>query len=283
MMRMLIFSIAAVIALLGEARLFASENGENGFGIALPEGVTSHEIMRLVAPGADSTLATLVGMKKWPYRQNTYIAIVCCAPDREEFKTDTAYGRNCCNAGYGGFNESANPSQVYLGMVELREKPVLVAASRGPLKVLTSWENSNIESEVGKGDSVSPGIYDLFDFAKYKVSDSQIAFGMRVGWRVMYAGGGGMFYGLMLFMARRGEIVNIFSEPIGEEGMSNGEWREDGSRDKNVWGTDNVVILLSKKTNGYYDIQLREKGGKWKQTFKWNSEANRYCPAEGGP
>jgi hypothetical protein len=276
MTRNLMYFIPSLFVFILCQNGISSEIQENGFGILLPKGVTSKEIIDLISPRTDASLATLVGMKKWPYRRNAYIAIVCLAPDRKEYETDTSYsnGRPCCHAGYGGFNASKNPSTVFIGMIEYQKELKLVALHDGPLAVYTNWENSNIEpSDIEKTDSVYPGIYDKFDFANYKVSDNQTAFGIRVAWRVMYAGGGGLFYGLMLFVVKENKIINIFSEPIEESGLSGS-----GPEDKSSWETVNVLMILPHKTSDYYDIQVKEKGGKWNKIFKWNAETNRYQP-----
>jgi hypothetical protein len=49
-------------------------------------------------------------------------------------------------------------------------------------------------------------------------------------------------------------------------------------KDKRVWETKNVLRILPHEHSGYSDIQLKERGGKWKQTFQWDAEANRYLP-----
>lgn len=53
-----------------------------------------------------------------------------------------------------------------------------------------------------------------------------------------------------------------------------------GSRqdEKSEWQTKNVLRVLPHKHAGYFDLQLKERGGKWKQTFQWDAQANRYLP-----
>lgn len=263
--------------------LFAICGPENGFGTELPEGVKPGDVIQLIAPDIDTSLVTLVGMKKWPHKENTYIAIICVSTSKEDYSTDSVFsdGKQCCNAGYGGVNESENPKIVYLSMIEFTDSLKLVASYNGPLDIVTSWKYSNIEAPDFNTDSyLNPGNYDEFDFAKYKISDNQVAFGIRVGWQTMYSGGGGYFGALLLFKVQGTEIVNILSEPIDEEGMSAGEWYEDGTRGKNFWETNNIVVMLPHKTSDYYDLQIKELNGNWSQVFKWNVPENKYLPVE---
>ena len=249
------------------------------FGTELPVGVESQAIIKLMTPDIDPSLVTLVGMKKWPHRPNTYLAIVCAARSRADFSNDSLYagGVPCCNAGYGGVQESETPKLVYLSMLEYTDDLKLIASYPGMLDVKTCWKHSNMEApNYESEDFLNPGSYDRFDFAKYKISDDQIAFGIRVGWRNMYAGGGGYFQALMLFMVQGSTIVNVLSEPISEEGMSSGEWNADGTRSKNIWETNNIVIMLPSKTSGFYDIKMKELKGKWSQRFKWHAGDRRY-------
>jgi hypothetical protein len=221
-------------------------------------------------------LATLIGLQKWPQKEDTYVGIVCLAPDKKSRANDLDYcqGTGCCRAGYGGFNEAKEPRRVFIGVVEYKDRLKLVASSGGPLSVLTNWQQSNIDpNDDVNADGVYPGIYKGFDFAPYKVANDQIAFGIRVGWQVMYGGGGGMYDALMLFLVRGDKIVNVLSEPIGESGMSGG-----AAEEKRTWETNNVVRILPSKHAGHFDLQLKARGGKWKQTFQWDAGAYRYLP-----
>jgi len=93
-------------------------------------------------------------------------------------------------------------------------------------------------------------------------------------------GGGGYFSALMLFIVQGDKIVNILSEPTDEDGMSAGEWNDDGTRGKSFWETHNVLIMLPHKTSGYYDLKIKQRDSKWSQNFKWDEGENRYIPEE---
>jgi hypothetical protein len=40
----------------------------------------------------------------------------------------------------------------------------------------------------------------------------------------------------------------------------------------------NSLVILSSATDGFHDLQLREKGGKSRQTFRWSGEMKFYQP-----
>jgi hypothetical protein len=267
---------AAMVVLLSSAAAISSETDRATFAFEAPKGVAATEVFALIAPGEDQHLATLIGLQKWPHREDTYVGIVCLAPDKKHYDEDMQYcnGTSCCRAGYGGFNEAKNPRRVFIGVVEYNQRLRLVAWCGGPLNVMTNWQQSNIDPKDDvKDDGAYPGIYKGFDMAPYKVSSDQVAFGLRVGWQTMYSGGGGMFDALMLFLVRGDRIVNVLSEPIEEWGMSGGS-----PEDKREWQTNNVLRILPHKHSGYFDLQLNERGGKWKKTFQWNADAQRYLP-----
>jgi hypothetical protein len=57
------------------------------------------------------------------------------------------------------------------------------------------------------------------------------------------------------------------------------EWGEAGSGDdKRVWDTVNVLRILPQKHAGYFDLQLKQRDKKWKETFQWDAGASRYLP-----
>jgi len=260
------------------------------FGTSIPEGLASKEIISLLAPKADPSLTTLIGFKKWPYLQNSYMAIVCLSSNRKEYESDTLYtnGMPCCKGGYGDGSESGyNPKEVYLAMVEYSQndktKLKLVASYGKPLDVYTNWRNSQLDAPMyAENDSLLPYEYQGFDFAKYKVSDNEIAFGIRVNWREMYAGGGADFQAIMLFVVNGNKIINILSEPTFCSKMIAGEWNEDGTRDHDFSEGKNIIIVLPQKANNHYNLQLKEVRGKWKKVFAWSKENFRYQPLEEG-
>lgn len=267
---------AAMVVLLASAPAVSSYTETATFVFEAPQGVTAAQVFALIAPGEDQHLATFIGLQKWRQKEDTYVGIVCLAADKKQHADDLHYchGDACCRSEYGGFNEAKDPRRIFLGVVEYKERLKLVASSGGPLNVVTSWKNSNIDpnDDDVKNAGAYPDIYKSFDFAPYKVSKDQVAFGLRVAWQTAYAGGGGLYDALMLFLVRGDKVVNILSEPMEEYGDS-------GSGDeKNSWETNNVLRILPHKHAGYFDLQIKDRDRKWKKTFQWDAQADRYLP-----
>ncbi|EGD00492.1 hypothetical protein B1M_31352 [Burkholderia sp. TJI49] len=59
--------------------------------------------------------------------------------------------------------------------------------------------------------------------------------------------------------------------------MLAGAWHKDGTRNHDESSAANALAVLPSTTDGYHDLQLREKaGGKWRRTFKWSAAEQRY-------
>lgn len=269
-------------AILMALNLFALQEGntapvkEHPLGINLPAGVDPQTLLKLVAPQANPSLTTLVGMKKWPHRKNSYVAIVCSQPGRKasEIAESRKTGSQWCKI--DGYHDFYTPhrNDVYLGVVEFEKDLKLIARTDGPLLVRTTDAFSNVKLPTSQeADSVFPESIDRFDFAKYKISDTTTAFGLRVSWYSMTSGGGVDFTGLMLFTAENRTITCVFSEPMGEEGISG-----TSPETKSSWATEDVLKILPGRTGKHFDLEVKEKGGPWKQLFVWDAGAKRYMP-----
>lgn len=274
--------IILVAVLSAAAVTFAAEPKSDPLGTKLPPGITPEAVVKLIAPRADASLARLVGMKKWPHRPDTYIAIACIATSRTEFDAEAKSPGNeaCCEAGYGdGTSGGYNPKTVYLAAVEYRDALRLIATTAAPLSVGFGWKNTQIESPgFMESDSILPARYTRFDFAKYAVSPTQVAFGLRVQWSEMYAGGGASFEGLMLFVVDGTRIRCVLNEPVAVSQTIAGEWHEDGTRDHEFIDVKNVVVVQSASTNGHFDLQLKQSDGTWRKVFFWDGATGRYLP-----
>ena len=246
----------------------------DGFGTSLPPGLGAKSIVQLVAPGKDSSLATLVGMKAWPYRTDAYIAIVCFAKDKAEYEAAKRYnaGRPSCHG----------PAEVHLAMLEYGTKdaaPKLIAGYGRPLDITTSWQYSKLEGPfAAECRAIVPVEYSRFDFAPFKISSTATAFGMRVGWDEGYAGGGADFQALLLFALDGARLVNVLSEPIYYSKNIAGDWHPDGTRDHFLSEGENIVTVLPHQAGGHFELQLKTLGKKWKQVFTWDHLDGRYQP-----
>ena len=110
------------------------------------------------------------------------------------------------------------PKDVYLGLLEYRvdsAAPTLVASSGKRLDILTDWKESKLTApQCADEGPLRARDFSRFDLAPYKISATETAFGVRVGWSEGYAGGGGKFEALMQFAQDGERLINIFSEPI---------------------------------------------------------------------
>ena len=257
----------------------------DGFGSTLPAGWTAKTVAQLVAPGKDAALATLVGVKPWPHRSNTFVAIVCLAANKVDHDNDLKFndGKPTCAATIGGGKEGSDtPKQVHLAMLEYQPgdtAPKLVASYGKALDVTTSWTSSGMQApESAENKPILPGDYLRFDLAPFKISATETAFGIRVGWSQSYSGGGAEYQALMLFAQDGSRLVNILSEPIYYSENIAGDWHKDGTREHSFSEGDGIVTFLSKKTNGHFDLQIRAKREESKQIFVWDDKSKRYQP-----
>lgn len=259
----------------------------DGFGTALPAGMTAKTVVQLVAPGRDAALATLVGVKPWPHRANTFVAIVCLAANKSDHDQDLKYndGKPTCAATIGGGSKGSDASkEVHLALLEYPANaaaPTRIASYGKPLDISTSWEHSNLLPPTSAEDGpLVPSDYARFDFAAYKISPTQTAFGIRVGWSEGYAGGGADFQALMLFAVDGERIVNILSEPVYFSQNLAGSWHKDGTREHTLTEGENIVSFLPKVSDGHFDLRVKARKERWSQVFVWNADDKRYQPAD---
>jgi len=238
-------------------------------GTNLPVGLNRKDIARLIAPNEDISLAIAVGAKAFPYRLNSYIAIACFARNKKDMPD---YNGSCRNTYYGD-------KVVYLGLIEydsLNLQLKLVASSVKPVKVETNLSFSNQNQSSKKPLLLED--YLEFDFAPFRISKIQTAFGLRLAWSESYAGGNGYFESLALFIVDKDRIINILSEPIYYYRNIAGVWNKDRSRQHDLYEGENVLVVLPSQTNGYYDIQIKSLDTKWQKIIKWNNSQKRYLP-----
>ena len=184
----------------------------------LSTGLTGKDIARLIAPNEDLSLAISVGVKPFPYKLNSYIAVACFARNKNEYERLKGYS-GCEKKTYDGGSPTQDRDDIfYLGLIEYEStnsKPKLITK---PVKIETGWDflsPKQFRSASDRNSNLLPtGVYKYFDFAPFKVSDTQTAFGMRV-WRTEgYSGGSGYFEVLALLMVDNDKILNIFAEPM---------------------------------------------------------------------
>lgn len=246
----------------------------DSFGTKLPDGLKAKDIVGFIAPKEDANNAALVGAKLWPPIRNSFVAIACfpkAAPGQEQ---------SCDN--FDG------KTRVYLGVISYDgpgSQPKLIAKSKAALNVRTEFDHSNFDppesSNNSSDEGVFPQTYIGFDLAPYKISETETAFGLRMGWEHSFSGGGITTNALALFKIDGNELINIFSEPVYYSENIAGEWNKDGTRKHDESKSENILLITPKKKNGYFDVVMKEKSkskNKWQQKFTWDQANKRYLP-----
>ncbi len=255
----------------------------DGFGTKLPEGFTKDMLASQLAPDRDPALLILAGAKPWPAsaRPGSYVAIVCFAATAAAAATPpgTTPPLQCDN--YGG----DKAPEVWLGVYErgVDGVPYLIARTDRPVTDPVDWSATNIDApqsldnDDGKTAAQAlPENWQRFDLARYLLREGEYAFGVRAGWSEGYAGGGASFEALYLFRIEGKSLKVVFAQPMMFSKMLAGDWHKDGTRDHEMSDGSNTLSVLPATTGGYHDLQLREQGGKGRQTFHWSARAKAY-------
>ena len=266
----------------------------DGFGVRLPEGVAAEQVVHVLLPDADAALATRVGLKPMPRVAHTSIAIVCLAPSETARAQALRHDR-----GQGSCDPwSQGQARIALGVVEVdpatRQLRRLASLDwsgpdNSPLRV--TWEHSQLfgplginhwddaESVVAKGESWAPDHLHRFDLAPFEVADGVMAFGLRSGLQEGYSGGGASFQVLTLFAVLDGTLRPLLSQPIYHFKDIAGNWNADGTRQHELFEGENVLVVLPRVRDGFHDLRIKAKKGRWRQDFRWDAKAQRYRAA----
>ncbi len=238
----------------------------DGFGIVLPKGLTPNKIMAAIAPRQDAAIATLVGAKAWSYHKNGYIAIACFATSKQAYLKEMQQGEipNCAKLN----GEGDKP--VYLGLLEYKEgdkKPKVIARYDGPLDIKTNF---------GEGGML-PGEYFRFDFGPYTITETDTAFGLRFGWTSSASDGSrGYWEMLALFEVAGNRLINVYSGLMYHYTDTVGACKADGACDHTINESRSVLSVSNRKTQGHYNLVVRNLNFGGDVEFAWNSKKNRY-------
>ncbi|KVH04299.1 MULTISPECIES: hypothetical protein [Burkholderia] len=260
----------------------------DGFGVHLPPGFTKEGLVAQLAPGQPLARVVLAGAKPWPQRPGAFVAIVCVAPTDESAREALRFRAPTDCEGFERHAEADDQKElVWLGVFERGPDgvPRLVARTEQPLDQATDWSNTNLDSpdylEEAKpsGDRVlRPERWSRFDLAPYALRAGDAAFGVRAGWSIGYSGGGASFEALYLFRIDGKTLRVVFAQPMMFYRDIAGDWHRNGTRDHDITEGSNTLSVLSTSTDGFRDLQLRERGGKWRRTFRWSAADGAYQP-----
>jgi len=253
-------------------------------GASLPVGLSRQAIVHLVAPGADPTLITFVGAKKWPLVPDDYVAIVCVAHSTEDKKD----ARDC----------DSRPD-VFLGVIRLSPgsgDPALVARTPPGFLLTSDWAPADgtplLYPSVAPADPTNDNEFPpdrgddtvtVFDLAPYRIAPNVFAFGLRSDQYEGYAGGGANFETLHLFIADGVTLHRVLAQPIYASSMTAGDWHKNGTRDHTFTESKLVLAITSSMTAGHYDLQVKELGTKHQAVLHWDTGKGAYWVPAGAP
>ena len=252
----------------------------DGFGTQLPPGFSRELLLSQLTPGVDRKRVVLVGAKAWPQRPDGYVAVVCLAATAEHAQMALRYPSTQCD----GENDSSG-NEIWFGVFDRAAggKLQLAARTEAPVTTSTDWGRTNIdmpqamEFDDGKTPPLSrPQSWQRFDFARYQLRSGDVAFGVRAGWSEGYAGGGASFEALYLFHIDGKALRVVFAQPMMFSKMIAGDWHKDGTRSHDMSDGSNTLNVLPGTTAGYHDLQLRERRGTWRQTWRWSDASQSY-------
>jgi hypothetical protein len=141
----------------------------------------------------------------------------------------------------------------------------LFATGEGPLPKRLKATTGRL----GLGPDDSPTSLDL---AKYAVSATQTAIGVRIRRHRSYAGGGeASLEMLRLYLPRGRDLHPILATLMSYEAELAGDWLEDGTRDRVGNAGEATIIVGRKATQGYFDMVRKTSAGM--QHLRWDAGA----------
>lgn len=253
----------------------------DGLGMALPPGFSAPFLMQQLAPGQNPKRLLVAGAKPWPQRAGTFVAMVCLAATSERAERLIKFGGGGCS----DLSRDEDKNEVWVGVFESTagSAPKLLARTDGPVDTPTDWSDTDIDLPLDlatqDGDApmqAKPAEWQRFDLAPYQIRPGEMAFGMRAGWSEGYAGGGASFSALYLFRIDGSHLRVVFAQPMSFVKSIAGDWNPDGTREHDMSDASNTLVILPGKTDGFFNIQLRQQGEKWRRTLKWSAAKQRY-------
>jgi dipeptidyl aminopeptidase/acylaminoacyl peptidase len=120
---------------------------------------------------------------------------------------------------------------------------------------------------LGPDDSVAS-----LDLAKYDVTATQTAIGVRTSRHRTYAGGGeAQLDTLILFLQHDGQLEPVLKAFMSYEAELAGEWAEDGTRDRVSYQGKATLVVSKKSTQGHFDLIRKTDSGT--QHLRWDGDA----------
>lgn len=244
-------------------------------GVHLPAGLTARQIAALLLPAGSTATLNTVGAKPLPGEPGRYAAIVCVGGDIPSKPDDTP-----CNR-YPGEDNIA-PVRAYLGVIDAKPGAAPRLLAKSPLiDGMVDWRHTDLPAapsalDDAKGDAIAPDGFDGFDLAPYYIAPGQRAFGLRGTWMESYSGGGANYSALYLFAVVDGALKQVLAVPMSSYQDIAGDWHKDGTRDHQITDADNVLVVTTHRTDGYFDLLVKGRTGKGRQTYRWSAADAAY-------
>lgn len=241
-------------------------------------GLRREVVLRAVVPASGQGHATVVGAKPWPQQPGRIVAVACVVDQAPRFD----HGPSC----------DGDSLRVYLSVFSARHDGGLDAvATLGPLfndavhaAPRLEWGGNAgmdiplmLEDDTGSGTTDGTRArWNELDFANYALSEDTLAFGLRGGWSEGYAGGGADFSALYLFALRGNALAPVFAAPVSMLKNIAGDWNQDGTRQHDISEAANILIVKPQRHGGYHDLEMRRRGARRGDTYRWSAQQSRY-------
>jgi hypothetical protein len=113
------------------------------------------------------------------------------------------------------------------------------------------------------------------DFAPYRLSPKDRAFGVVFAIDEGWASGLGYLEALSLFRIKGESLIPILDVPVGVVKVEPGNWnKEEGTRQHDVIEAD--LLLAVRPRAGMADLVLRARGGRRSMVFRWDAAREAY-------
>jgi hypothetical protein len=234
-------------------------------GLKLPPGFTAAAVAALLRPPGDTAPLNAVGVRALPGEAGLYAAVLCTGGDVPVKPDDPA-----CTA-YSGDAALASLT-LHVGLLRMLPGAAPALAAR-PVTVdsRVDWSRTDLPDapEAADGAPIPASEFSGFDLAPYVIAPGVRAFGLRGKWEEGYSGGMAEYTALYLFAVQGGALRQVFTSPMSEYRDIAGDWHKDQTRDHHITDLADVLIIGTHRTDGYFDLRLRRRGGRQEAVFHW--------------
>jgi hypothetical protein len=139
--------------------------------------------------------------------------------------------------------------------------------------------SSRMKATTGPIDLAHDESISGLDLAKYEVSETQTAIGVRITRERPYTGGRASVEILVLYLPRAGRLAPILTTFMSYQAELAGDWKDDGTREHVHYEGKSTLVVDKTKTEGHFDLTRKTKHGT--QHLRWQGSA--YVAVEKDP